>query len=154
MRDKTDMLNEIRYAERLCQRTARFYRRVQAVGTFLAIVSGSATLSAVTQAVPGWVAMLGAVGLSLAGAALVAIRPADKAAANEADVRRYSQLRIDAQSMTAPELEAALAKAHTSDAPELEPLREVAYNDVVTEYGRADCVIALRWPQKVFAALA
>ena len=71
---------EIRYAIRLTQRTARLYRRVQTVGTFLAIVGGSALLSALAGTFPAWLPIAGGVLLTFAGAAMIAIRPADTTA--------------------------------------------------------------------------
>lgn len=154
MKDIDTLRLEIRYAERICQRTARFYRRLQVFGTWLAVVSGSATLSVLLKTVPHWVAILGALVFAATGAALLAIRPADKAAQNEADQRKYATLRIDAADMNSQQLQLALDKAKASDVPEIEPLRDVAYNDVVTEYGRADCVAPLRMHQRILAALA
>jgi hypothetical protein len=154
MKDIDTLRLEIRYAERICQRTARFYRRLQAFGTWLTVVSGSATLSVLLKTVPDWVAIFGALVFAVTGAALLAIRPSDKAAQNEADQRKYANLRIDAADMDLEQLQIALDKAKPSDVPEIEPLRDVAYNDVVTEYGRADCVTPLRMHQRILAALA
>ncbi len=154
MTDKITLLHEIRYAERICQRTARLYRRIQSLGTWVTVVAGSATLSALSQQIPPWVSATGAVVMAMTGAALLAIRPADKAAANEADLRKYASLRLDAQSMSDVQLTEALAKARISDLPEIETLRDVVYNDIVTEYGRHDCVVPLRAHQRVLAALA
>lgn len=148
------LLSEARYAERLCQRTARLYRRLGTAGVFLAIVGGSATLSALADGVPGWISAAGAAALAVFGALLVAVRPAEKAAANEADARRYAQLRTAAAGMDAPTLRTALAKARESDTQEVEPLRAVAFNDVALEIGRADQLIALTLPQRLLAALA
>lgn len=148
------MLNDIRYAERLCARTARLYRRVQAAGTWATVVSGSAVLSLLSSQVPPAVAIAGACCATVFGAALVAIRPADKAAANEVDVKRYAKLRSEAHGMDDAQLRAALDRAHEPDAPEVEGLREVAFNDVVREIGRTDQLVPLRFGQKVLAALA
>lgn len=148
------LLGEVRYAERLCQRTARLYRRLSTAGVFLAIVSGSATMSALSSRVPDWVSAAGAAGLAIVGALLVAVRPVEKALANEADARRYTQLRTAAAGMDARALRTALAKAHECDVQEIEPLRAVAFNDVVLEIGRADQLMPLSLQQKLLAALA
>jgi hypothetical protein len=145
---------EARYAVRLCQRTARLYRRAQTVGTFLSIVGGSAVLAALSPAVPSWVTLAGTALLSLAGAALVAMRPADKAAQNEADQRRYMALLARAHGMTPEALGAALDDLHQSGAAEVEPLRAVAYNDVMLEINRPDALIPLRLNQRLLASLA
>jgi len=154
MRD--ELKGEIRYAIRLTQRTARLYRHIQTAGTFLAVLGGSGTISLLGSSVPVWVGMAGATLLAVSGAALVAIRPADKAAQNESDTRRYQTLMVKAQnkSVTDDQLAVALEEARQSDAPEIELLREVAYNDVVMELNRADELIPLSVIQKIMAALA
>lgn len=148
------MLNEIRYAERLCQRTARLYRRIQSGGTFLAVLGGSGALSALSPMASPWVAVVGAAALATAGAALVAIRPADKAAANEADAKRYAALRVKAATLDDACLRTALDEARTSDTAEIESLRDVAYNDVVLEVGQPTYKVPLAAHQRILAALA
>lgn len=152
--DKITLLNEVRYAERLCQRTARLYRHLQAATVFLTVLGGSGVLSALSATVPVWVPVAGAVLLAAFGAINLATRPADKAAANEADCKRYAQLRTAGQSMTAQELAVALNKARESDTQEVESLRDVAYNDLAHEIGRDDAAIPLRAHQKLLSALA
>jgi len=154
MKTRDQLTGEIRYAIRLTQRTARLYRRVQAVGTFLGIVGGSAAVSAAAQGIPAWAGLAGGALLAVAGAALIAIRPADKAAANEADTRRYSALMAKAHQLDDAALALALDEAHQGDAPEIEPLRAVAYNDVALEFNRADAMIVLSRHQKVLSMLA
>lgn len=148
------LLNEIRYAERLCQRTARLYRHLQAAGTFGAVLGGSAVMAALSSHAPTWLSAAGLVVASIFGAALIAMRPADKAAANEADQRRYARLRSEAGEMDTEALRRALNKARESDAAEVETLRLVAYNDVMLETGNAQHVAQLSWRQKALAVLA
>lgn len=152
--DKITLLNEARYAERLCQRTARLYRHLQASTVFLSVLGGSGVMSALAQGVPAWVPVAGAVVLATFGAVNLAVRPADKAAANEADCKRYAQLRTAGQSMTEAELSVALNKARESDTAEVEALREVAFNDLVREMGRSDAQVPLKPHQRVLGALA
>jgi hypothetical protein len=73
------------------------------------------------------------------GAALVVIRPADKAAQNEADLRRFQSLMARANSLEGNALEAAIEETRQGSAQEIEPLRDVDYNDVVLEFNRSDC---------------
>lgn len=150
----TALLTEVRYAERLCDRTARLYRRLGAGFLFLSVATGSAALSALSDRVPPWVSLSGGVAFALVGAINLAVRPADKAAQNEADARKYARLRSQATRMTTAELEEALQRVRESDAPEVEPLREVAYNDVVTEIGRKDMKVPLGPLQRTLALLA
>lgn len=154
MKTKEQLQGDIRYAIRLCQRTARLYRRVQTAGVFLSIVGGSGTLSLLAQGIPAWVGLTGTALLALAGAALIAVRPADKAAQNEADIRRYQALMVKSHQLDLDQLAAALEEAHQGDAPEIEPLRAVAYNDVAREFNRPDVLVPLSPAQKALALLA
>jgi hypothetical protein len=52
------------------------------------------------------------------------------------------------------ELEQALEEARLTDAPEIEPLRGVAYNDVAIECDRPDMVAPLRPIQRLLAMFA
>ena len=154
MTTRHELIYQIRYAVRLTQRTARLYRRIQTAGTFFSVVGGSATLSLLSQAFPSWVGLSGAVVLALAGAALIAIRPADKAAQNESDMKRYLALASKAHLLDDAALAAAIDEAHQSDCQEVEPLRDVAFNDIVAEYGRQDAQVKLTRIQTFIAAIA
>src|SRR5207253_1303468 len=116
----------------------------QVAGYVLAIVGGSAVVAAIGKDVPAWLAMTGLILFTVAGALLIAIRPADKAAQNDADARRYQALMAKSGSMSDTELEQALEEARQSGAPEIEPLRDVAYNDVAIECARPDVLVPLR----------
>lgn len=148
------MRHEVRYAQRLCERTARLYRRMQTAATFLGVIGGSAAVSASAPWMPGWAPLLGAGMLAVAGAAVLAIKPADRAALNDADVRKYAELLREALILDDTAFAAALTKARITDAPELEPLRAVAYNDLVGEIGRPDLVGQLGFRQRLLASLA
>lgn len=152
--DKTTLLNEIRYAERLCQRTARLYRHLQSSMVFMTVLGGSGVMSALSSSVPSWVPLSGACLLGAFGALNLAVRPADKVAANEADAKRYSQLRTAAIGMDASTLLGALNKARETDTTEIESLRDVAYNDVAIEIGRPDAVVDLKFHQNILSAFA
>ncbi|MDR1935886.1 MAG: hypothetical protein LBS49_09985 [Candidatus Accumulibacter sp.] len=154
MSTRHELIYSIRYAIRLTQRQARLYRRIQAVGVFLGIIGGSATLSLLAQNLPDWVGIAGAALLTLAGAALIAVRPADKAARNETDVQRYTALMAQSHTLSDEALAVAFNEAHRGDCPKIEPLRDVAYNDVAQEFGRHDAVVPLTPLQKALAVFA
>jgi hypothetical protein len=151
---RSSLLNEIRYSERLCQRTARLYRRVQGITTFLTIIGGSAAASSLVAHTPSWLPITGTFLLAVFGAVAIAVRPADKAAQNELDVKRYGAIRAKSSNMTDAELRQAIDEAHTSNAVEVEPLRDVAYNDVALEVGRPDSMVQLNLQQRLIAAFA
>ena len=98
--------------------------------------------------------MFGAGLMALAGAALIAIRPADKAAQNETDAKKYLAILARAPHLSDAEMECAMTEAGQSDCQEIEPLRDVAFNDVVTEFGRDDAKVKLNLQQVLLAALA
>ena len=148
------LLSEVRFAERLCQRTARLYRRVQTISIFLTVIGGSAVVAAAFNAAPGWASVVGGACFAIFGAAMVAIRPTEKAVANEMDAKRYAQLRSVGAGMDEVALRTAVQKARESDTAEVEPLRDVAYNDVVIEIGRSEFAVPLSNHQKFLAALA
>lgn len=148
------LLNELRYSERLTQRTARYYRHLQAIGTFATVVGGSATLTALAASVPPWVSVAGACAFAICGGAMVAIRPADKAAANEADMKRYAKLRTEEQALGEDELRVALNRLRETDIAEVESLRHVAYNDVMTEIGQTGHLVPLNRRERLVALMA
>lgn len=154
MDQKVTLMNEIRYAQRITQRTARLYRRASTVLTFLAILGGSSVAVSLSKSAPDWLAIVGTLAMAAAAAASLAVRPLEKAITNEQDLRKYTQLETLAVGMTLEQLQAALAKARETDAAEVELLRDVAYNDVVREIGRDDAAIHLNLQQRLIASLA
>jgi hypothetical protein len=148
------LAHNARYAQRLCERTARLYRRMHTVSTFLGVISGSASASALALNTPPWIPVAGAIALAVVGAAHLAIRPAERAAQNEGDVRKYAELQAKALAMSDEEFAMAMAAARSTDVPEIEPLRDVAYNDVVAEVGRPDLQQPLHLAQRLLAAVA
>lgn len=154
MQDHAALLNELRYSERLCLRTARLYRHLQACGVALSVMGGSATLTALASSVPPWVSVGGSLVFVAAGVAMMAVRPADKAALNEADAKRYASLRRTALTMDAATLAVALADLRPADAPEVESLRNPVYNDVVREIGADHAVVRLSLLERIVSAIA
>lgn len=154
MDQKVTLMNEIRYAQRITQRTARLYRRASTVLTFLAILGGSSVAVSLSKSAPDWLAIAGTLAMAAAAAASLAVRPLEKAITNEQDLRKYTQLETLAVAMTLEQLQVALAKARETDAAEVELLRDVAYNDVVREIGREDTAIRLNLQQRLIASLA
>ena len=150
----TILMGEIRYAERLTQRTARLYRRTATFCTFIGVLGGGSLMASVTNGVPEWLRFFGLGLLALAGAVAVAVRPLEKAITNEADARKYASLRTQGLAMDFSQLEAALQKARESDAPEVELLRDIAYNDTLMEMGRQDLSAPLSNRQRLLEVLA
>lgn len=141
---------DIRYAIILCERTARLYRRIGTAGVFLTVLGGSAFL----LTLPDLVKTIGMAIFAVSGAALLAIRPAEKIANNDADVKRYRDLMVKANTLPLDQLAIAIDEAGRSDAQEVEPLRYVAYNQMVLENNRPDVLLPLTFGQRFLAKLA
>ena len=154
MTSRAQLLGETRYVIRLCQRTARLYRRVQTFGIFVGVAGGSAAVVSLAGALPASAVVVGGLFAALSAAALVAVRPADKAALNESDVRRYQALMARAARLDDAALAAAIDEARIGDAPEIELLRNVAYNDVAVEFNRPDAVVELSPAERLLRCLA
>ena len=150
---KEQLQVDLRYAQRLCERTARFYRRIQTSLTFLTLLAGSGAIAALSAQMPGSSKWLG-VAFAAFGGINMALRPAERIAANEVDVRKYATLLTKAHSLDAVAIAALLSEARQSDTNEIEPLRAVAYNDVMLEINRPDALIELGHFQKLIGALA
>jgi len=153
-KSKDQLKGEIRYAIRLCQRQSRFYRRIQSIGLFLSIIGGSATFSILSTVLPHWLSFAGAALLVCSGAALLTIKPAEKALLNDADVKRYQAILPKLNTLNEKDLEAAIEEARLSDTYELEPLRNVAFNDVMVEINREDELIKLTLTETIMGVLA
>jgi hypothetical protein len=151
---KEQLQAEVRYAQRLCQRTARLYRRVQTTLTFLSVFAGGAALVSLTSGrSPELTAWLG-IAFAVFGAINIAVHPAGKIAMNDSDVRKYATLLAKSEKLSVDEIKQLIVEARQSDAPEVEPLRDVAFNDVMMEINRADSLIPLRRSQRLLSAIA
>lgn len=151
---KEQLQAEVRYAQRLCQRTSRLYRRVQTTFTFLSIFAGSAALVSISAQLPQIFVLTSAVAFAAFAAINIAIRPAERVAQNEADVRKYAALLAKSEDLDVTAIRKLIAEARQSDAPEVEPLRDVAFNDVMREINREDALIPLSRSQKLLGAIA
>lgn len=151
--DKEQLQVEIRYAQRFCQRSLRFYRRIQTFFTFVSMLAGSSAIAAVAAQMPvaaTW--MLAA--FSVFGILSFATKPAEKIAAFQADLRKYATLLTKSDLLEAEEIRHLLYEARESDTEEIETLRAVAFNDVMIEIDEPDALIPLSPMQKLMGVLA
>lgn len=151
--DKEDLYFKLRYAQRLCQRTARFYRRVQTALTFISLLAGSSAVATLAAQLPTQSAWLLAT-FAIFGCINLAVRPAERIAANESDVRKYGALLAKLNFLETSALQQLLDEARQSDTTEIEHLRPVAYNDIALEVDEPDAIIPLTPMQKLMGALA
>lgn len=84
----------------------------------------------------------------------LAIRPAERIAANEADVRKYGALLGKLNQLDPPALQQLLDEARQSDTTEVEHLRPIAFNDVALEVDAPEALIPLTRMQRLIGALA
>lgn len=151
---KEQLQAEVRYAQRLCQRTSRLYRRVQTTFTFLSILAGSGALVSISAQLPQVWILSSAIAFAAFAAINIAIRPAERVAQNDSDVRKYAALLAKSEGLEVGEIRKLIAEARQSDAPEVEPLRDIAFNDVMREINREDALIPLTPSQKFLGAIA
>lgn len=151
--DKDQLQVELRYAQRFCQRSVRFYRRIQTIFTFFSMLAGSSAIAAVAAQMPAaatWMLAL----FSVFGIANFAIRPAERIAAFQADGRKYAALITKSNNLDAEAIQHLLHEARQSDTEEIEPLRAVAFNDVMLEIDEPEALIPLTRMQRLIGALA
>lgn len=152
--DRTTVQAEIRYAQRLRERTARLYRKVQTIFTFFTILAGSAALVAVSAQLHQQFVLTSALVFAAFTAINIAVRPAERVAQNDSDVKKYASLLAKSEDLDIAAIRKALAEARQSDVPEIESLREVAFNDVMLEIGRPDAIVTLGRTQRLLSAIA
>jgi hypothetical protein len=151
--DKDELYFTFRYSQRLCQRTARFYKRIQTALTFMSLLAGSSAVATLAAQMPTQSALLLA-SFAVFGCINLAVRPAERIAANEADVRKYGALLGKLNQLDPPALQQLLDEARQSDTTEVEHLRPVAFNDVVLEIDEPEALITLTPIQRLIGALA
>lgn len=117
-------------------------------------MGGSAALAGVSDILPQGALAWGSMIAASFGAMLLSVRPGDKAAQNEADIKRFQLLMSRSSHLQDEELAASLEETRVGVAPEIELLRNVAYNDVVSERNREDAALPLTLPQKLLRAVA
>jgi hypothetical protein len=151
-----DTLFSLRYAVRVLERQARFWRHVDAALRIGAVLSGSGAFAALLTQQAAGVSAVALVVFALLQAVEFSLQPGLKAA--EAWVARAPYLAALArQACTGDaELEAAYQDAILGDVVQaFESLRRVAYNDVVEEKGCAatEAYALGRW-QRLMAFMA
>ena len=149
------LLNEVRYALRLTQRTARLYRLLGRFFIFAELIAvGILENCFLSAESPHWLILASTFIVGLSSAAILTIDPFEKAVLNERDIKKYAYLEADGLGMDAQQLALALAEARQTDADEIECLRDVAYNDIVRESGHPELAYPLTVRQKFLAMLA
>jgi hypothetical protein len=152
VKEHVQLKGEIRYAIRLAERSAPV-SLVQTVSTFFSILGGSAAFAAIADIFPKELSIGGACVAAVFGSG-TGCNPAGGQSSPEADLRRFQSLMARANSLDGNALEAAIEETRQGSAQEIEPLRDVAYNDVVLEFNRSDALIPLSPLRKILRVFA
>ena len=132
---------ELRYASRVLERQARYWRKLEAAIKAMALLSGSAAFVALTNGQQTLTLVLGVV-FAVAQALEFAIAPSSKAGEATASMRLYGAISADADACATPQsLHTALQKARAQDPVTVfDAINRLAYADVALELGRPECV--------------
>ena len=141
--DKTlyELTFELRYASRVLERQARYWRKLDTGIRVLSLLSGSVAFVALTQGNQPLTLALGMV-FAVAQALEFAIRPGDKAGEAASSMRLYGAVSADPEACATPaSLHRALEKARALDSVAVfDAINRLAYADVALEMGRPECV--------------
>lgn len=148
-------LFSIRYAVRVLERYARYWRSVDALTRFASFMAGTAAIAALAATCQELTMLAGVVFALLQGIEFV-LRPAEKSALAMMQRRPYADLLAGEASHDDATLERGYQAIVAADELVISrPLKELAYNDVVVERG---CDPAQAFPlsvwQRVLARLS
>lgn len=126
---------EVRYADRLMRLHARFHGRVDTGLSLVSFLSGTAAFAGLIGADPTLAAPAGIV-LAAVQAVQFVMRPAEKRAAALSEARGYRHLMARQGALSDEAFANAMLELRAEDeVEEIESLRPVAYNGVLTEMG-------------------
>ena len=152
--DRYELTWEIRYGMRFGRRQSRLLDRIANAIKALTIIAGSAAFIGVIAKYDALVKWSGVIVAALAiGDAIW--NPTGKAARSREIENRYAMVNRHAAELSTEELRREVDDVYDAHTPELELLRYVAYNDVVSECGNSDKEkYRLNLWQRLIAALA
>jgi hypothetical protein len=143
--DKTlyELKFELRYATRVLERQAGFWRKLDISIKMMSLLSGSAAFAALTNGHSQLTLVLGIV-FAVTQALEFSIQPGNKAGEAKSSMRLYSEVSADADACaTASTLHAALQKARAQNPVTVfDSIDRLAYADVACEIGRPECAEA------------
>jgi len=136
IKPRSETLFNLRYAERVLERQARFYARLEGLLSIGELVAGSAALAAFAGQHTPLTVMLG-VFFAVMQAVKFVVAPARRQFEALASRNAYATIRAQQSRYDDAALEAAYLAASAADAVVVfETMRHLAYDDVVTEEGR------------------
>jgi hypothetical protein len=134
-RARFDTLFTLRYAERVLERYARMWHRLDATARVFAIFSGTAAFGALMAQSGSWALVFGGI-FALLQALEYGLNPGRREQESRAARALYARVLARQHELTDEQLEIAYQEAQAGDSVIVpDTLRRLAYNDVVDERG-------------------
>lgn len=145
---------EARYGWRYNLLHARLYARLATLLDALLLVGGTAAYASYFAGAPAHAAA-SALALAIVAAIAIVVRPSRRSVRFDAHAERYAELYAERRRFADDAFADRLgALQRRTQSGEIEWLRDPAYNDALTESGREDAVVPLRWYERAMHALA
>lgn len=149
-----NVLFELRYGERVLERQARFWRRIDAITRMLGLFSGTVAFAAITHENQTLTMVFGVI-FALFQALEFTVMPGSKAAEAYQASKLYTAVLAEQSRIPLDELIQKLHDTRIKDnVIAFEALREPAYNDVAIEKGHPEACFKLTFSSKIMRMLA
>ena len=136
-------LFELRYAQRVLERQARFWRRIDTLIRAFGLLSGTAAFAAITNSNQNLTLLFGIV-FSVFQVIEFSVSPGAKSAEASQEAKLYAAAIAEQSKVSVDELRQQLLDIRAKDTVTcFESLRKLAYNDVAEETGRPDAGYSL-----------
>jgi hypothetical protein len=147
-------LFELRYAQRVLQRQAKFWRRVDTLTRALGLLSGTAAFGAITNNNQNLTMFFGVV-FAIFQVIEFTASPGAKSAEASQQAKLYAAAIAEQSKVSADGLWQKLLDIRAKDTVTcFEYLRKLAYNDVAEEIGQTDAGFKLGWSARVIGFFA
>jgi hypothetical protein len=142
-------LFELRYAQRVLQRQATFWRRIDTLTRALGLLSGTAAFGAITNSNQNLTMVFGVV-FAVFQVIEFTASPGAKSTEASQQAKLYAAAIAEQSKASADDLRQKLLDIRAEDTVTcFEYLRKLAYNDVAEEIGQPDARFNLGWPVRV-----
>lgn len=145
---------DIDYEARLQQLHARLYGRLHNATLLIIFIATSTAFASVLDSAGTATAIWSGLVITVVGYADVLLDFAGRRAQHEIQRGRYLELRARSIGMALEEIDKCRYTTAKTDPPEIEALRNPAFNDNLRAHGRHDHQVSLTWLEKLVAAIA
>lgn len=152
-RTEYQIVFDLHYGQRSCLLASRFYGRIAWIFSIITIFCGSAAFA-------GWYAgdpnlsLYPSLLLSLIAAINLTWKPSEKRLFCELERQKWNTLIKEASGLSADQVDERINTLRSVDSPEIEYLRDVAFNDVLQEQGQKEGFVDLGLMNKACAFIA